>query len=153
MQRLKLLIVSLLSLSLLMACTNNEDEVLENLDTSKIIFTNFSDNKAENNFKTYSVTITNENKIPIEYLNLYLSYPITTENGVKGNDFYAIGIPSKSNTELKENESITFTFSVNLESINIEKVDINNPSLNLRGFANKNVPFEIGGGIGALLVE
>lgn len=153
MQRLKLLIVSLLSLSLLMACTKKDDEITDNLDTSKITFSEFSDENSENNFKTYSVTITNENELPIEYLNLFLSYPIITENGTKGNDFYAIGLPSKSNTELKENESITFTFSVNLESINIEKVDINNPSFKLRGFANENVPFEIGGGLGALLVE
>ncbi|MEO4054843.1 hypothetical protein [Solibacillus sp. CAU 1738] len=144
----------MINLVLLGGCTTNErDKVLEKFDDSKIIFSKFTEDTAGMNFKTYSVTLTNNNELPLKYLDLYFSYPILEDNGSKGNTFFVIGLPSETSVELNANKSITYTFAVNLASLDIQKVDMKNPSLKLRGYIGESIPFEISGSIGALVKD
>ena len=152
MKKLKLIAVLILSFGLLTACKANDDQVLEQFDTTKVDFSNFLvETIAEIETKTYSITITNNSEVPLDFINLYLSYPLVKENGSKNNDFSIIGMPSGNTAELGQGESINFIFVANLETVDLEKVDIDNPILKLRGYINKSVPFDITGVIGGLL--
>ncbi|MFJ7952450.1 hypothetical protein ACIQZG_13075 [Lysinibacillus sp. NPDC096418] len=138
-------------MGLLIACKSNEEQVLEKFDPKKIDFSNFLvETIAEIETKTYSIKVTNNSEVPLEYLNLYLSYPIVLENGSKSNDFSIIGLPLENNAKLEHGQSINFTFVANLETVHLEKVDVDSPMLKLIGFINNNTPFDITGAAEAL---
>jgi len=89
----------------------------------------------------------------ISHLDLYLSFPIILANGTKGNSYVTIGMPLDHIVNLEKGESIEFALNAPLDTefMNLDAIDSEHPSIELRGYVNKDIPFGISGSMNALV--
>ena len=150
MKKLKLLLFILLSMALT-ACDSSE-ETLKKFDVDKISF-EITDQFESSSSISYTIKVTNNTEVLISHLDLYLSFPIILANGIKENSYMTIGIPLDNIVNLEKGESIEFVLKAPLDTefMNLEAIDSEHPSIELKGYVNKDIPFGISGSINALV--
>lgn len=115
---------------------------------------NIIDIQSTTEYKAYTIEVTNDNRIELTHLELFLSYPIKTENGSESNPFVIKGEPEtlKRPVNLKSGESIQFSIVAPIKKVfsNSNLLDLENPSVELNGYVvkgKKEIPFGMIGGL------
>lgn len=152
MKKLKLLLFIILSMTLT-ACSSSE-ETLKKFDVDKISF-EITDQFENSSTIAYTIKVTNNTEVLISYLDLYLSFPLIIGNGTKGNSYVTIGMPLDNTIILEKGESLEFGLNAPLDTefMNLDAIDSEHPSIELRGYVNKDIPFGISGSINALVKD
>lgn len=82
---------------------------------------------------TYSLKLQNNSKHVIKQNNVYLSYPIKTENGSRENEFK---VEAKNNKlDIQPGEELLLTIFAPIEMyVGNDQIDINNPEIEIIGY-------------------
>jgi hypothetical protein len=117
-------------LSVLTAC-NSELKVSSNdIDQIKLELTNKSSMPGG---IAYTIKLKNLSKFTIAQNTIYLSYPIKTSNGTKGNEFKIEAKNNKLNIKSKE-EIIVNVFAPSEETEGNNKLDVENFNIEIIGY-------------------
>ncbi|QFF98970.1 hypothetical protein PB01_09060 [Psychrobacillus glaciei] len=143
-----LLIILIILLGVIFGCSVNKVE----FDDKNIIF-NVVKTESTDEYESYSIEISNKTGFDLTHLTFYLSYPIKTSNGSKGNPF---AVEGKTNTNrpinLKSGETITFSIFAPIKEVFGESqlLKFEDPSIKLQGYykdEKEEIPFGIVGGL------
>lgn len=150
MKKNYLILLSLLLLFfLIVGCSTKEEQ----FDDKNIIFSVINI-QSEEEFKSYTIKLTNKTGFGLTHLMLNLSYPIKTSNGTKNNPFMVEGKADNLTrpVNLKTEESIQFSIYAPVKEVfsDTDLLDFENPSIELKGYVkegNKAIPFKMAGGL------
>ncbi|KJS13053.1 MAG: hypothetical protein VR67_05960 [Peptococcaceae bacterium BRH_c8a] len=150
MKKNYLILLSLLLLFfLIVGCSTKEEQ----FDDKNIIFSVINI-QSEEEFKSYTIKLTNKTGFELTHLMLNLSYPIKTSNGTKNNPFMVEGKADNLTrpVNLKTEESIQFSIYAPVKEVfsDTDLLDFENPSIELKGYVkegNKEIPFKMAGGL------
>jgi len=139
----------LLLFFLIVGCSTKEEQ----FDDKNIIFSVINI-QSEEEFKSYTIKLTNKTGFELTHLMLNLSYPIKTSNGTKNNPFMVEGKADNLTrpVNLKTEESIQFSIYAPVKEVfsDTDLLDFENPSIELKGYVkegNKEIPFKMAGGL------
>jgi len=134
---------------LIVGCSTKEEQ----FDDKNIIFSVINI-QSEEEFKSYTIKLTNKTGFELTHLMLNLSYPIKTSNGTKNNPFMVEGKADNLTrpVNLKTEESIQFSIYAPVKEVfsDTDLLDFENPSIELKGYVkegNKEIPFKMAGGL------
>lgn len=132
-----------MSLALVVACSDK----IQAFDDDNIIF-EVTDSRSS--IETNTVEITNETGFDLENLTLKINYPLDTEDRSNSNNEREIVVEYMGNFKIKSSETKEFLIPDDLKE-DFEPIDL---EIDFEGNVvegNKKVPFEMGGGLGALV--
>ena len=134
---------------MIVGCSTKEEQ----FDDKNIIFSVINI-QSEEEFKSYTIKLTNKTGFELTHLMLNLSYPIKTSNGTKNNPFMVEGKADNLTrpVNLKTEESIQFSIYAPVKEVfsDTDLLDFENPSIELKGYVkegNKEIPFKMAGGL------
>lgn len=130
---LLLLILLLMSLTLITSCSNDTPHISEEVDQIKL---ELIEQKKDLNGMVYTLKLTNNSSKVIKQNNVYLSYPIKTSNGSRSNVFKVEAENNKLNIETGE-ELILTVFAPKEMYVNNNNIDIDDPTIEIKGFINE----------------
>jgi len=141
----KIIFIIIVLTTLINGCSSSKGEQF-NDNEIKITLINI---ETKNEYKSYIIEVKNEGKVEVTNLNLFLYYPVITQNGSKMNPFKVEG-----NTEigkpinLKTGDKVKYTVFAPVKEVFGDSIllDFNNPKIELKGFAkqgNSEIPFQM----------
>jgi hypothetical protein len=134
MKSIKTIIPFIIAFILLItACNKNISIKSDEIDRIKLEVINQAEMPGG---MTYSIKLTNNSSLTIIQNNVYISYPIITENGTKGNEFKVEGKNNKIG--IKPREEIIINFFMPIEEYKGNtKIDIENYYIEIKGYVEK----------------
>jgi hypothetical protein len=144
-----ILISSIMLLGVLFGCSTKKEQ----FNDENIIF-NVVNTQSTNEFKSYTIEISNKTGFDLTHLTFTLSYPIKTSNGSKGNPFVVEGEADNSTrpVNLISGETTKFSIFAPINEVfsDTDLLDFENPSVELKGYVregNNEIPFGMSGGL------
>jgi hypothetical protein len=119
---------------LLVGCSNLGFIKITPEEIDKIQLKLVQQQKLENGI-IYSIKLINDSKYIIKQNNIYLYYPLKTENGSKGN-VYKVEL-NGNRLEVRPGDEIILNAFTPYEGINQSEVLIDDPALEIRGYIEK----------------
>lgn len=118
--------------NLMMSCNNNA-VTSEDIDKIKLEIVEMRPHLVG---LSYTIRLSNQSRQVIKQNKVYLSYPIKTESGSKGNEFK---IEAKNNKlNIKPGEELILTVFAPKEMYEGNRyIDVDNPTLEIEGYINK----------------
>lgn len=115
-------------------CSNEQKVKVTSDDIEKIELTLVEKQEMKDGI-SYSIKLVNNSKYVIKQNNVYLYYPIKTENGSKGNDFKVEAKGNKLNIE--PNEEVALTIFTPFVGMNNPELLVEEPSIEIKGYIEK----------------
>lgn|GEM_PF-1509013 len=101
--------------------------------------------------RSYTVAVSNNGKLDVKYVNMYLYYPIITANGSKGNDFKLEGRTDGRPNHIASGQSLQFSFIAPIAEVfgASTLLDYDHPQIQFNGLVQEGksqVSFAMSGG-------
>lgn len=150
LSRISLFFLVILCLLMNVGCSNKEEFSPEEINNIKLVL---KERKEDRDGTHFTLKLQNNSKYTIVQNNVYLSFPIKTENGSKSNDYK---IEAKQNKlHIKPGEELLLSVYTSKEMYEgNNKIDFENPNIEIKGYLDEMTEtnlFYKGGGYSAMV--
>jgi hypothetical protein len=127
------IIFVILCLLISVSCSNKREVTTDDIDNIKL---ELIEQKEEANGKVFTLKLHNKSSHIIVQNNVYLSFPIKVENGIRGNDFKIEARNNKLNINPGEELLLTVFAPKEMYEGN-HNIDLEDPHIEIKGFLNE----------------
>jgi len=127
------IIFVILCLLISVSCSNKREVTTDDIDNIKL---ELIEQKEEANGKVFTLKLHNKSSHIIVQNNVYLSFPIKVENGIRGNDFKIEARNNKLNINPGDELLLTVFAPKEMYEGN-HNIDLEDPHIEIKGFLNE----------------